>query len=111
MIVMIRLGIVIVMIRLGIVIVMIRLGIVIVMIRLGIVIVMIRLGIVIVMIRLGIISHRHLFSKIKSSLKLLSITPPTTKKQIKKKYLEMAKSLHPDIKEEDGKVKSADQIN
>ena len=67
--------------------------------------------IIIVMFRLILISHRKLFSRIKASLKLLQITPPTTKKEIKKKYLEMAKSLHPDIKEEDGKVKSADQIN
>lgn len=39
------------------------------------------------------------FSKVIKSLKLLQLTPPTTKKEIKSKYFELAKQLHPDIKQ------------
>ncbi len=44
------------------------------------------------------------FGKIADSLKSLSVTPPTTHKQIKTKYLQLAKRLHPDTKEEDGRT-------
>lgn len=52
----------------------------------------------------------YFFSKISSSLKLLNLTPPTNKKAIKSKYLELAKQLHPDITTEDDKKKSPQQI-
>lgn len=41
------------------------------------------------------------FSKIARSLKVLQLTPPTTKKQIKAKYFELAKQLHPDVNEQE----------
>lgn len=41
---------------------------------------------------------RLLFSKISNSLKLLQLTPPTTKKNIKSKYMILAKQFHPDMK-------------
>ena len=50
------------------------------------------------MFKKALLSINSLFSKIPSSLKLLNISPPTTKKQIKSKYMELAKRLHPDLK-------------
>lgn len=47
------------------------------------------------------------FGKIADSLKALSVTPPTTHKEIKTKYLQLAKKLHPDTKEEDGRTLNA----
>ena len=44
----------------------------------------------------GMISY-YTFSKVNKSLKILSLIPPVTKKQIKLKYFELAKQHHPDI--------------
>jgi DnaJ-class molecular chaperone len=40
----------------------------------------------------------------------MRISPPTSKKDIKIKYKELAKLLHPDMTSEDGKSKSEAQI-
>lgn len=49
------------------------------------------------------------FSKISHSLKLLSLSPPTTQQQIKAKYKEKAKLLHPDMAT-DREHKSEEQL-
>ena len=52
---------------------------------------------------------RYSFGRIADSLKTLHLTPPITKKDVKMKYLEMAKLLHPDVNEEnpEGQKKQA----
>jgi DnaJ-domain-containing protein 1 len=39
------------------------------------------------------------FSRMKKSLQVLGLQPPTTKKAIKAKYLELVKLSHPDVAE------------
>ena len=50
------------------------------------------------------------FSKITNSLKKLQLTPPISKLQIKTRYKELAKQLHPDMTMENGKKKSEEQV-
>ena len=63
------------------------------------------------MFNIGLAISRSSFSKISNSLKLLQLTPPVTKMQVKTKYKELAKQLHPDMTIENGKNKSKEQIS
>jgi DnaJ-class molecular chaperone len=54
------------------------------------------------MFRIGLKLANYNLTKIEGCLKLLQLTPPTTKKEIKSKYFEFAKQLHPDIKDASG---------
>jgi len=47
-----------------------------------------------------------LFSRVNNCLKVLNLAPPITKKQIKMKYFELAKQLHPDVTDQENKDKS-----
>ena len=51
------------------------------------------------------------YSKIGNSLKALQLSPPTTHKDIKNKYMLLVKQLHPDMRTDEKDQKSKEQLD
>ena len=62
------------------------------------------------MLRMVLGLSRLPFSKISDSMALLQLSPPTTRREIRTKYIELAKQHHPDITLKDGRTKSPEQV-
>jgi DnaJ-class molecular chaperone len=52
------------------------------------------------MLRIGLSIAKFSLTRAEACLGVLKLNPPTTKKEIKTRYLELAKQLHPDVTDE-----------